>query len=180
MANDHFVPDFDNPYPEAYDGEKIEDFRYLTPLILRREVDAVRMRGGKDDADYIVGAEYKVSYKFKGEGKARTIAVPRGLLTDLASVPQELQSFVSKVGPHLEASIVHDFLYVAWQDIEENGEKRGAREADWNFADAIMEAAMVAAEVTRTQRRRIMFAVRLVGWSVYRKENKPPRYHKFW
>lgn len=37
------------------------------------------------------------------------------LLTDLSSVPWTGWSLVSRVGPHLEASIVRDWLYIAWQ-----------------------------------------------------------------
>jgi hypothetical protein len=171
-----YVPNIANPYPDNYAGEKIEEFAYLTPLILRREIDAARMRGGRDDADYIVGADYKVSFRIKGESAKRTITVPRGMLTDLASVPRLAQSIVSRVGPHLEASIVHDFLYVAWQDIA----GATARRADWNFADEIILVGMRAADVDLDQIVAIHGAVRTFGWPVYKKANPPPRYVKFW
>jgi hypothetical protein len=171
-----FVPDIVNPYPANYDGEDIEDFEYLSPLVLRREVDAVKMRGGKDDADYIVAADYKVRFRIQGETAKRTITVPRGMLTDLASVPRFAQSIVARVGPHLEASIVHDFLYVAWQDLTGGT----ARKADWNFADELFRVAMKAAAVDLDQIVAIHGAVRFFGWPIYRKPNPPPRYFKFW
>jgi hypothetical protein len=171
-----FVPDIVNPYPANYDGEDIEDFEYLSPMVLRREVDAVKMRGGKDDADYIVGADYKVRFRIEGESAKRTITVPRGMLTDLASVPRFAQSIVARVGPHLEASIVHDFLYVAWQDIA----GATARRADWDFADELFRVAMKAAEVDLDQIVAIHGAVRFFGWPVYKRVNAPPRYFKFW
>ena len=171
-----FTPVIVNPYPDDYAGEAIGEFEYLTPLVLRREVDAVEMRGGKDDADYIVGADYKVRFRIAGETAKRTIVVPRGMLTDLASVPRFAQSIVSRVGPHLEASIVHDFLYVAWQDIA----GAAARKADWNFADELFRVAMKAAAVDLDQIVAIHGAVRFFGWPVYKRINAPPRYFKFW
>lgn len=176
----HYTPPLIDPYPAAYAGEKIENFLFVTPLVLRREIEAIDMGLRQRDADYIVASDYKVSFTLKGETRTRTITVPRGMLTDLSSVPQALQSIVSRVGPHLEASIVHDFLYVAWQDLEDNGQPRGARDADRNFADAVMRAAMVKSQVPRDQRNLIMFALGAAGWEVYRKENPHPRYYKFW
>ena len=39
------------------------------------------------------------------------VRIPQGLLTDLASVPRGFRGIVGRVGPHLEAAIVHDFMY---------------------------------------------------------------------
>jgi len=171
-----FTPEIVNPYPDSYAGESIEEFEYLTPLVLRREIDSVKMRGGRDDADYIVGADYKVQFRLAGESRKRAITVPRGLLTDLSSSPRFAQAIVARVGPHLEASIVHDFLYVAWQDMD----GRSARRPDWEFADEILRAGMRAANVDRGQVAAIHAAVHVAGWPVYRKANPPPRYLKFW
>jgi hypothetical protein len=164
-------PKLENPYPLNYAGETIENFTYESPLVLRREIEAVKMRGGKDDADYIVGADYVVSFNFKGEVNKRKIKVPKGMLTDLSSSPRAAWAFVGPVGPHLEASIVHDFLYIAWQDLN-----RGARKDDWLFADNIMHAGMVEAGVDRSQIVMIYAALRGFGWPVYKKPDPLPRY----
>ena len=168
-----FTPSIDNPYPENYAGQDIDEFKFLTPLVLRREIEAVKMRGGKDDAEYVVGAPYAVSYKLRGETGTRKITVPKGMLTDLASVPRAAWALVAPVGPHLEASIAHDFLYIAWQDLG-----REARDADRSFADNIMHAGMVEAGVDRSQIVMIYSAVRAFGGQVYRKADPPPRYVK--
>jgi len=173
MPPQTIAPKLDNPYPLDYAGEDIEDFTYETPLVLRREIEAVKMRGGKDDADYIVGADYKVRFWIQGESAKRTITVPKGMLTDLASVPRFAQTIVARVGPHLEASIVHDFLYIAWQDL--GLEPRGN---DWLFADNIMHAGMVEAGVDRSQIVMIYAALRGFGWPVYKKPDPLPRYIK--
>jgi hypothetical protein len=40
-----------------------------------------------------------------------TITVPRGFVTDLASIPPILQSIIQQNGPYLLPAIVHDYLY---------------------------------------------------------------------
>ena len=173
MPPQTITPKIDNPYPLDYVGEDIEDFTYESPLVLRREIEAVKMRGGKDDAEYVVGADYVVSFKLKGQVNKRKITVPKGMLTDLSSSPRAAWALVAPVGPHLEASIVHDFLYIAWQDL--GLEPRGN---DWLFADNIMHAGMVEAGVDRSQIVMIYAALRGFGWPVYKKPDPPPRYVK--
>lgn len=145
-----------NPYPEQ--TGTITDVTYDTGLVLLRLKDAVKLRDG-EDADYIVGADYSISYRLDG-GPQRTITVPRGLITDLASVPQFARTLVSRVGPHLEAAIVHDYLYIAWQDFDGGV----PRPQDRNFADALFLEAMVAANVGWVGRNSIHRAVRAFGW----------------
>jgi hypothetical protein len=171
MARKTVTPKIENPYPLHYKGEKIENFKYESSLVLIRDIDAVKMRGGKDDAEYIVGADYVVSFNFKGEVNNRTITVPKGMLTDLASVPRAAWALVAPVGPHLEASIVHDFLYIAWQDLG-----RQPQSNDWEFADNVMHAGMVEAGVDKSQIAMIYAALRGFGWPVYKKPDPLPRY----
>ena len=173
MPTPNLNPQFPNPYIADYHGQDVVAFEYLDPLILRREIDAVKMRGGADDAEYVVGAPYRVRYRLAGEAQSRTITVPKGMLTDLSSVPRLLRGIVGQVGPHLEASIVHDFLYVAWQDTP----GWTARSEDWDFANKIMRAGMVEATVDDIQIHLIYTAVdSFFGWSVYQDDDPPPRY----
>ncbi len=72
-----------------------------------------------------------------GDPYPLTIKAPRGLYTDLASVPGALWSIVGPIGTHLEASIIHDYLYMAWTDFRAQAVKR-----DWDFADTMFLAAM--------------------------------------
>lgn len=169
-----YVPDFDNPYPDV-DWREITAFAYVDPLILRRNATGLVFRRDKrKDADYILAEPYTVRYRLDGETEDRIVTAPQGMLTDLASVPRLGRGVVGKVGPHLEASIVHDFLYIAWQDIA----GRGARKEDRKFADKLMRAAMVQAKVNVFQRIIIYLAVRsFVGWWVY-KEPNADRYRK--
>ena len=131
--------------PSAYPDEKVsvEAFKYRTPLHLTRDINAVQRRKG-EDANYVLSERYKaVAFIEDRRGKKKfDICVPKNFLTDLSSVPWWGRWLVSRVGPHLEASIVHDWLYVAWQH-----DKRDATEEMRGFADDVFRVAMEEANV---------------------------------
>jgi hypothetical protein len=172
MPPQYIEPLLDNPYPPETDYE-ISEFKYESAMILRREIEAVQTRGDSEDAEYILGAEYTISYRLNG-GDARKITVPRGMVTDLSSVPRLTRFFIDRVGPHLEASIVHDFLYLAWQDVPElkNGPPRKDHQ---RFADELLNAGLKEAELGSFKRFIIYQAVRNFGWSSFSERN-PQRY----
>lgn len=155
-----------NPYPDA--PVEIAAFRYDSALFLVRLKDAVKLRTG-EDADYLTARPYAVSWRPK-DGEWRQIIVPEGLITDLTSVPRWLRWFVGRVGPWLEAAIVHDYLYLAWQDVP----GRTPTEQNRTFADDIMFAAMKEADVRWWVARLIYWAVSTFGQKPYerRKEDR--------
>lgn len=158
-----YTPHFECPYPDAWN--EITDFSYDTPLELYRDIEAVKMANGKD-ADYILRTPYCVS--FKVDGVPCSITIPAGMLTDLSSAPLIARPLIGRVGPHLEASILHDFLYIAWQDLP----GRGASETDRAFADALFDLAMKEAQVNAAIRSVIYRATRLGGRGVYAERNE--------
>ena len=168
---EHYVPEFAKPYPKPGWG-KITDFEYKSPLVLYRSIEAVQCRGDKKDADYIVALPYTVNFKL--DGRACSLTVPKGMLTDLASVWFLARPIIGRVGPHLEAAIVHDFLYIAWQNVEGHS----ANKDDRKFADELMYKAMEKAKVGRIKRDLIYGALRGLGWIAYNKQDKPPLYHQ--
>ncbi len=129
-----YTPVFPNPYPDQPPAQ-IANFSYETPLHLCRCKKALQLNAG-EDADYVVSQPYTV--KFMLDGVTHEITVPEGMLTDLSSVPWFARWLIGRVGPHLEASIVHDFLYIAWQDLE----GYNAREQDREFADRLLYVAI--------------------------------------
>ena len=161
-----FRPNVPNPYPDGFN--EITDFEYITRLVLAREPEAPDL-GDDREATYIVAEPYTVRYKI--DGRATTLTVPRGLLTDLASVPQFARGVVGRVGPHLEASIVHDYLFVAWQLLPD----RGARRRDFEFANQVMFAGLESGGVPGYQQVAIRAALNFpwVSWSVYRETDDP-------
>ena len=155
----------------AYPDEPVEivGFRYESDLHLTRGIEAVQGRRG-EDAEYVLAQRYRAWVTVKAEGTGRVsrrrISIPAGFLTDLSSVPRPGRWAVSRVGPHLEASIVHDWLYVAWQFEGREGTARMRR-----FADDVFLAAMKEADVGWFQRHLIYGAVRLGGWIPFRRKD---------
>ncbi|MEM7500243.1 MAG: DUF1353 domain-containing protein, partial [Pseudomonadota bacterium] len=131
------VAPHDNPYPEHW--RRISDVCFETPLVLARAARAIPFAGDRE-AQYVLAAAYRVSYRIDNEPARRQVVVPAGMLTDLASVPAIARWFVGRVGPHLEAAILHDYLFIAWQELPGHG----ARSRDFDFANAMMMAAMEA------------------------------------
>ena len=140
-------PSWSGLMPSAYPGEAVEvvGFKYEDDLYLTRKFETVKRRTGTD-ASYVVDKTYRASVQVKSlaDGSKRKVAieVPAGLLTDLCSVPSIARWAVSRVGPHLEASIVHDWLYVAWQH-----EGKGRTDTNKRFADDVFRVAMKEAKV---------------------------------
>ena len=153
-----------NPYPEA--PAKIAGFRYDSALVLIRLKDAVQMRSG-EDADYLLGRPFLFSWH-DGDGNWRQISVPEGLITDLTSVPRLLRWIAGRVGPWLEAAILHDYLYIAWQDVP----GRLPAHEDRRFADDMMLAAMRAAEVNPMMAWAIHKAVSVFGAKTFEQPNE--------
>lgn len=157
-----------NPYPERW--ETVSGFSYDTDLYLARARRAL-VDGSNREAEYIVAAEYRCSCTV--DGRPWIIVVPSGMLTDLTSSPWAARLIINRVGPHLEAAIVHDFLFLAWQDLA--GHR--ARRSDFRFANVVMREAMQAAGISLPVRSLIYAAVASpVGWQTFVGENPKPRY----
>ena len=131
-----------------------------------RDIAAVSGRTGAD-ANYVLARTFRATVTVRSFADGRTydipVRVPERFLTDLSSVPWWGRWYVGRVGPHLEASIVHDWLYAAWRI-------RGRRhrtECNRKFADDVFRAALFAAEVGRCRRAVMYRAVRWFGWSAF-------------
>jgi hypothetical protein len=153
-----------DPFP-ADPVKEITDFAYVGELHFVRHAKAP-----PETSDSLwqlakpFGATFTVHFEGGGT-KAWKITAPRGMYTDLASVPKAVWNIVGPIGKHLEASILHDYLYMAWTD-----HRQRARRMDWDFADEVLYAGMKASGVTRFDRRLIFGAVHstLIGWPVFR------------
>jgi hypothetical protein len=108
---------------------------------------------------------YTISCKL--DGTSRQVTVPKGMMTDLASVPRAAWSFINRVGPHLKSSIVHDFLYIAWQDVP----GYSARDEDRKFSDELMLLGMKKANISWIKRNAIYSAVHIGGSGAYNGAN---------
>lgn len=157
-----------DPYPTKYGkGDSITGFKYKSHLHILRMKQRPGRIGTDREAQYVVGTDYAVCYQLNDK-QWQTITVPRGTLTDLASVPPLFRVIVGRVGPHLEASIIHDYLYVAWQV-----KGKCPTDAMWRFADELYLAAMQEAGMG-CKAHLIYQAVRFAGRCIFYGRNPEP------
>lgn len=145
----------ESPYPDG--AVRITSLQLTDDLVLFRPREALISRD--DDSDvYLVGTDKAIHWEAE-DAQCGVVNVPFGFITDLTSVPWFFRLFVSRAGPWLEAAVVHDYLYVAWAEVE--GAKPRAQ--DRKFADDIMFAAMTAAKVGSIRKWSIYLALRVFG-----------------
>ena len=80
--------------------------------------------------------------------------VPRGFITDLASIPAMLRGPLNVNGSHRRAAVLHDYLYCT-------------RPVSREEADDLFLEAMEAIGVGRVTRTLMWTAVRAFGWRVW-------------
>ena len=131
---------------------------YTSDLALMRFKESIQTGNGNDVA-YVVERDYPLKYTLGSDRDIREITVPAGMLTDLASVPWFARWLVGRVGRHLEAAIVHDYLYVArkWEPDPK------LREAKRKFADQLFYVGMRDAGVYRIVAWIMYVTVRIFG-----------------
>lgn len=96
---------------------------------------------------YEVNENFEVMYR---SGKlALTVCVPKGTLSDLASVPPFFWRVIPPGGKYNVAAVVHDYLYET--------------KCDRRLADSIFRMLMEEAGVPRWKCRLMHWAVRLFG-----------------
>lgn len=91
-----------------------------------------------------------------------TITVPTGFITDGASIPQLFWAILGPHGTYFPAAVIHDYLYNKASDGSFGDLTRA--EADQIFLDA-----MESIGVSWLTRHTIYYAVRLFGWTSYKK-----------
>jgi len=89
-------------------------------------------------------------------GAEKQFFVDAGFTTDGASVPRFLWHVLPPFGRYLKAAVIHDHLYVT-------------REVSRKDADGIFRRMMREAGVNKVKRYTMWAAVRLFGWTVWRK-----------
>jgi len=153
-----------NPYPLApLSDEGLTDCAFLDPLDLRFHRVPLTPNAG----NWQLLRDFRFQFRIPEESSLRTIAAPRGMCTDLASVPKLLWPIIGPYGDHLGASIIHDYLFMAWTDFSQTPER-------WmlEYANRVMYAGMEIDQVSDDDQRRIYNAVNsVIGWVIF--QNKP-------
>ena len=93
----------------------------------------------------------ELQYDIGDLSSGNSIIVPRGFITDFASVPRAFWIVLPPDGKYTAAAVVHDFLY--------HIQDRSRKECDLIFLEA-----MEVLEVSWIKRKSMYRAVRLFGW----------------
>jgi hypothetical protein len=102
-----------------------------------------------------------MSYSIENTGQ--TITVPAGFVTDFASTPRAIWSFLPPFGNYQKAAVVHDYLY--WM-----------QDCTKNQSDKILLIAMTESNVSQRDRWVIYNGVRIGGQSAW-DQNAADRMH---
>jgi hypothetical protein len=89
------------------------------------------------------------------ENKRVFIDVPANYITDLASIPQVVQSLIPVNGPYSKAAVIHDFLYT-YNIVSKT------------FADDVFYEAMGVLNVGWLKKRVVYNAVKFFGGAAYK------------
>lgn len=127
---------------------KIADVEFLGPL---------QLQAGAGDAEWMLLADFRA--RITSDSGTAVVTVPKGFLTDLASVPRLPGMFWLFGGRARKPAVLHDWLYYLHD---------GERE----FADAVFFAAMAHDQnwITRTA---MWLGVRVGGWAVWERRKVP-------
>lgn len=100
-------------------------------------------------------------YYYLEEDKECIIKVPRYFITDLASIPKFCRCFISYLGKHNKAAVIHDFLYSKLSDNYYLTRKQ---------ADNIFLNGMKILKVSKFKRYLMYCCVRVFGKFHYKKQ----------
>lgn len=107
--------------------------------------------------DWIMMKEYV--YEVGKIGSGDKVIVPEGFITDFASIPRPLWSFLPPWGKYGKAAIVHDYLY--------DTAIRTRKDSDSIFLEIMKNSG-----VNTLIRNIIYYSVRTFGWVFYNRDNK--------
>jgi len=110
------------------------------------------------------------------------ITVPKGFVTDLASIPEVLQNVMHPDGPWSQAACLHDLLYQKRSSdavYPDTPSGRLSRSHDKYFADLMFLRVMEATGVSEVVARSFYDAVHLFGQSSYVDDNSDCHYTQF-
>jgi Protein of unknown function (DUF1353) len=118
------------------------------------------------------GVQHELTYE-AGDAHDQ-ITVPKGFVTDLASIPRPLWSVYPPDGPWVKAAVIHDFLYFTQGDgiwFKHGGVAR-AKPYERREADDIFREAMVDRGIGGVDRSAIWAAVRVAGGKAWRRPRR--------
>ena len=123
--------------------------------------DAFEVAGHTKDG-LILRSKWEITY----ETPYGTVVVPKGTLTDGASIPKVFWNLLGPHGPYFLAAFLHDYAYSL----------AGQKKLGWTRyqADMALDHAMELDGVGGATRFVIIVGVRAGGWKPYRDNRKKP------
>ena len=132
--------------PVALLAAVVSIFIVCTTLRSQQRMDPVDFKPFVDGRNWIVREQLTYRIGISQD----SLTVPVGFVTDLASIPPALQSFIQQNGPYLLPAVVHDYLY--WKQT-----------CTRDQSDQILLLAMIEHAVPEAQRFAIYQAVHFAG-----------------
>ena len=123
------------------------------------------LKNGKDWKLYL-----PFSYDIGKKGSGDRITVPRGFMTDYASVPHIFWAFIPPWGKYGKAAIIHDHLYQTHSENNQNlWQKIFSKER--NRAGNIFRESMEVLGVAPWRRFFMYWAVCLFSWTAWKNKD---------
>lgn len=117
------------------------DYTYAQPILMPLS-----------DTDWVLHEDYYV------KSKHFSFVIPKGFVTDLASVPKVLWNLYPPFGLYTGAAVAHDYLY-------RTTKMKVTREQ----ADELFKEQMLLAGVRSTQAQLMYLTVSAFGWTAFQK-----------
>lgn len=111
--------------------------------------------------------EWVVLQDFEWRSPTAHVIVPRGFITDLASIPRPLRGWLDVAGPSREPAVIHDWLYCRQQDAAGNPISRA-------WADELFREALAVKDVPLPTRSIYWSGVRVGGWRYWGRRDSDP------
>ena len=111
--------------------------------------------------EYVDGSKWIVDALFSFlDNAGELIEVPKGTVTDFASIPRFFWRILPPTGLYGKAAVIHDWLYQLCGNL-------GGRVFDRKRCDEIFLEAMIALGVPTWKRQLMYRAVRMFGWTAW-------------
>ena len=128
--------------------------------MIKETIDYPFLQYGELEIEYIGNRKWKVlkDFKFAIDKTNEVITIPKGFISDLASVPNSLRSIFPRSPKLILPSVVHDYLYSIGY------EKR-------KICDSIFKETMLIVGIVKNKAKIFYSAVRVFGAKHYKKDD---------
>lgn len=127
----------------------------MSKFLTRLNASVGKLWDEYDGVDFVRTVTLRSSLHYESDLLGKTIAVPKGFISDGASVPQVFWSIYPPFGRYLEAAVVHDWYCVQGQ--------MGRSPIDSVQAAKVFLEAMEVCKTPKWKRLKMYWAVRVFG-----------------